>query len=460
MAVLSIVFMIVLGMWWDGSAPLKIHLAALAVAMVVLLTTTLAIAIFPLAKAGIPLRAKENNLDAIEWASDVSRKLSTPAAILDGHATVIVANKMFLTELGMHGMSDQVVGMPVSNLVHPSDHHTLAKFIAATVRNALNNDTVALRMLCADGTTVPVHMSISPLHEEGKSNLNLLQFSVLSSHRTVAGEATGEHDHRLLIDRIEQVVFQINPDGELIFLNSSWAALFDHTIQESLSRPLISFVHPEDRALVEAHVKALTRGKRNRCHIEARLIAKNGTSYWVELRAKSLSLVKGEKTSVIGTLTDVTQMKRTEASLRANRRSLSMLLSNIPGMVYRCKHDRNWSFEFTSDGCVDVTGYEPYEIVGDPNFSYVEIIHPEDRTFAWEFVRQQVALHREFQLLYRIINRAGNVVWVWEQGKGVFSSTGELLALEGFITDIASDGDDEVVRGFQRLLAAESSKEI
>lgn len=453
MAVLSIVFLGVLGIWWDGDLSLKIHMASLAAAVVGLSVITLAVAVYPFVRAGKPLRAQEKDLDATEWAGDIARKLSAPAAVLDGHATVVVANKMFLAELGMHEMSEQIVGMPISNLVYPSDHRTLAKVIAAAAdRSSLNSDTVTLRMLCADGTAVPVHMSLSPLQEEGRSELNLLQFSLLSSHRAVTSDAVGDYDCRLLIDRIEQIVFQINPDGELIFLNSSWATLLDHTVQDSLGKPLISFVHPEDRSLVEAHVRALTRGKRNSCHIETRMIAKNGTSYWVELRARSMSLIKRERTSVIGTFTDVSQMKRTEASLQANRRSLSMLLSNIPGMVYRCKNDRNWSFDFASDGCLDVTGYEPYEIVGDPKFSYVEIIHPDDRVYAWEFVRQQVALRRKFQLIYRIVHRSGNIKWVWEQGKGVFSSTGEPLALEGFITDIASDGDDEVVRGFKKLL--------
>ncbi|WP_334145654.1 PAS domain-containing protein [Hyphomicrobium sp.] len=452
MAVLGIVFLVVLGTWWDGSLSLKIHMASLTAAMIGLSIVTLTIAVFPFARAGKPLNAQKSDLDATEWAGDIARKLSAPAAVLDDRATVVVANKTFLTELGMHEMSEQIVGMPISNLVYPSDRRTLAKVIATAGRSNLNNAPVALRMLCADGTAVPVHISLSPLHEEGTSELNLLQVSLLSPHRAAGGDAVGDYDCRLLIDRIEQIVFQINPDGELIFLNSSWATLLDHAIQDSLGKPLISFIHPEDRSLVEAHVTALTRGKRNSCHIETRMIGRNGTSYWVVLRARSMSLIKRERTSVIGTFTDVSQMKRTEASLQANRRSLSMLLSNIPGMVYRCKNDRNWSFDFASDGCLDVTGYEPYEIVGDPKFSYVEIIHPEDRVYAWEFVRQQVALRRKFQLIYRIVHRSGAIKWVWEQGKGVFSSTGEPLALEGFITDIASDGDDEAVRGFKRLL--------
>ncbi|WP_374306194.1 PAS domain-containing protein [Methylocella sp.] len=267
-----------------------------------------------------------------------------------------------------------------------------------------------------------------------------------------ADSAVDDCDSRLLIDRIEEIVFKIDAGGQLVFLNASRETSLDHPLSASLGKPLMDFAHPEARPVAETQLMALARGERDSCHVEVRMTAKTGTSCWMELRARSTSSVRGERSSVVGTLADISRMKRTEASLRANRRSLSMLLSNVPGMVYRCKNDRNWSFDFASDGCVDVTGYEPYEIVGDSELSYIEIVHPDDRTSAWEFVRRQVALRRKFQLVYRIVTRSGQVRWVWEQGKGVFSSTGEILALEGFVTDIADDGEDEIVRGFEKLL--------
>ena len=452
MVVLSLVFMMVFGVWWDGSAPFKVHLASLVVAMTVILSGILMIALYPILTARSPSGLQKKSFDSVTWGRDISSNLSTPAAVLDGY-NLIFANRAFLAELGMSGMRDQVIGMPLTNVVHPGDHLSLAKFIAGTAHDDNHNETISVRILCSDGTTLPVHMSLSPLHEETDSTLYLLQFSSTSTKTAAVSNLGEQSDYRLLIDRIEQIVFQVNANREIIFLNPSWEHLLDYSIKDSLNKPLISFIHPEDKPMVEARINSLAQGKRSSCHLETRLIARSGDSFWVELRAKATSSYKGERTSVIGTLTDINRMKSTEASLRANRRSLSTLLSNIPGMVYRCKNDRNWSFEFASDGCLEVTGYEPYEMVNSPNFSFIQIIHPDDRALAWEIVQKQVSRQQKFQLVYRLITRSGRVKWVWEQGKGVFSSSGELLALEGFITDIANEGDQETMMAFQKLFA-------
>lgn len=168
------------------------------------------------------------------------------------------------------------------------------------------------------------------------------------------------------------------------------------------------------------------------------------------MRAKNTTAYKGERSSIIGTLTDISQMKLTESTKRSHRHLLNALINNTPGMIYRCKNDKNWSFEFVSEGAVDITGYEPYEMIGNPNFSYAQIIHPEDRNIAWDHVQEKIRHQQKFQLLYRIYTRSGAVKWVLEQGKGVFSSAGELLALEGFITDVAQEDGSQAIQSLQK----------
>lgn len=449
--VLSLVFVLVFGNWWSDIAPFKVHLALLAIVAITMLCITLLIALYPLLHAHPLFKRRPNKLDKTAWGGDVSSKLSTPAAVLDGY-NVVFANQAFLNELGMAGMSDQIIGMPLTNLVHPSDHQEIAKLFASTSQQDPVNLTIKLRLLCFDGTTLPVYAALSPMSGGSNPDFNLLQLSPLHSLNRPAPHQSDRHDYHQLIDHIEQIVFQLNNAREIMYINPSWERLLDFKLEDSINKPLLSFIHPEDKPMVDARLNALALGRRSHCLLEARLIARNGDSHWVELRARTTTLNAGERSSLIGTLTDISRMKQTEASLRANRRSLSMLLSNVPGMVYRCKNDKNWTFEFVSDGSFDVTGYEPYEMVNDPNFAYTQIIHPDDRARTWEICQRQVAKQERFQFIYRITTRSGHVKYVWEQGKGVFSSTGDLLALEGFITDLASHENEDGMLDIRKLL--------
>ena len=448
--VLSIIFMMVFGSWWVDSAPFGIHLSALVIAGITVLSIILMIAIYPTLKRLNTTRRKNNSLEASDWASDVSSHLSTPAAVIKGY-NVLFANKAFLAELGMQGLSDQVIGMPITNIVHTSDHQHLAALFSQRALHQEDTEAIKLRFLSLDGTILPAHISLSPLQEDGSSDLNLLQFSSVASHRDKDFEYIDQSNYQYLINEIEQVVFHLNVNQQIMFLNQSWESQFDYKVQDSLNKTLLSFIHPEDKPLAEARINALIQGKRNKSSVELRILSRNGQSHWMELRAKNTGTYKGERSSVIGTLTDISHTKATEASLRSNRHLLTHLINNTAGMMYRCKNDQHWSFEFVSDGCVEVTGYEPYEMINNPNFSYIQIIHSDDRQQTWEVVQRSVNQQQKFQVIYRIVTRSGAIKWVWEQGKGVFSSSGELLALEGFITDITNHDHPEILQAFQSL---------
>ena len=436
MATLSTIFMVIFGMWWENNAPFTIHMTALIMFMVTIFSLILLITVYPILRPRLT-NSKSNNLDNLSWCNDASNKLSTPAAVLRGY-TVIFTNNMFLSELGLSGTSEQVIGMPITNLVHPSDHDNLAQMIATTADDLPNNENTTIRMLYIDGTTIPVHVSLSPLRQSDESNLNLLQFSTASHNKATVSPLIDQFDSRFILDSIEQIVFQINAEQQLIFLNPSWEKMLDHTLIESINKSILAFIHPEDTQLFEARLRPLSRGQRKTCHVQTRLIAKNGCSLWVEMRATTASSLKGEFTSVIGTFTDISRMKQAEVSLKANRQNpIDMILSSFPAMIYRCKNDRSWSFEFASEGCLGVTEYEAYEIAKSPGFSYMQIIHEEDKTQVWEYIQQQILKEQKFQLVYRIMTRTGKVKWVLEQGQGIYSSTGDLLSLEGLITQIS-----------------------
>ena len=130
------------------------------------------------------------------------------------------------------------------------------------------------------------------------------------------------------------------------------------------------------------------------------------------------------------------ERQRLHQELGESYRTLTTLMTNLPGMVYRCRNDKDWTLEFTSEGCLALTGYTTEDFIGRRTINYGQLIHPEDQELVWKEVQAALKQNRSFQLVYRITTVKGELKWVWEQGRGVFSHTGELLFLEGFITDI------------------------
>lgn len=129
------------------------------------------------------------------------------------------------------------------------------------------------------------------------------------------------------------------------------------------------------------------------------------------------------------------ERKRADDALRESERRLSTLMSNLPGIAYRCANDSDWTMTFVSQGSMELTGYAREELEDQGRVSFGQLIHPDDRKAVWEEVQAALAQKKPFQLTYRLVTADGQQKWAWEQGRGIFDDDGELVALEGFITD-------------------------
>ena len=112
------------------------------------------------------------------------------------------------------------------------------------------------------------------------------------------------------------------------------------------------------------------------------------------------------------------------------------IADNLPGVIYRCNYDDNWTMYFISDYVEIVTGYSAKEVEFNRNISYNEIIHPEDRQKVnKEIYKSKLRKDGDFTIEYRIITKDGSVRWVWERGK-VINDTGDFMWIDGIIFDI------------------------
>ncbi len=148
------------------------------------------------------------------------------------------------------------------------------------------------------------------------------------------------------------------------------------------------------------------------------------------------------------------ELRRIQAvrAQQESERRLTLLMNNLPGMAYRCTNDPEWTMEFVSAGCYQLTGFQQEDLIGNRLLSFNSLILENYQQYLWEKWQMVLCKKDVFQDIYRIKTKQGKEKWVWEQGQGVYDRRGDLIALEGFIVDITAqqEGQDMLRRSEQR----------
>jgi diguanylate cyclase (GGDEF)-like protein/PAS domain S-box-containing protein len=132
----------------------------------------------------------------------------------------------------------------------------------------------------------------------------------------------------------------------------------------------------------------------------------------------------------------LTISKHSELELTESERALSNMFTNLPGMAYRSRNDFVRTMEFVSEGCRELTGYAPSDLVDNRKVDYSRLVHPHDQNEVWAAIQEALSNHRRYRLTYRIVTADGEERWVLEQGSGVDPVDGHYTRIEGLCTDV------------------------
>src|SRR5690606_26402029 len=106
----------------------------------------------------------------------------------------------------------------------------------------------------------------------------------------------------------------------------------------------------------------------------------------------------------------------------------------LPGMVYRCRHDRHRSLIYASPRAAELTGYDVDELAVGGRLSFASLIHVEDRERVLAELDTAVVCRQPYRVSYRIVCADGVQKWVWDQGAAIDDESGDVIALEGYLS--------------------------
>ncbi|MGC1396671.1 MAG: PAS domain-containing protein, partial [Coleofasciculaceae cyanobacterium] len=126
-----------------------------------------------------------------------------------------------------------------------------------------------------------------------------------------------------------------------------------------------------------------------------------------------------------------------EEILISSEKRYRTLVDNIPGAVYRCYDESDWTMAFISEAIAEISGYPAADFINNQRRSFSSILHPDDRLIYEQVVVEAMLNGKPFCREYRIIHADGSIRWLYEQGQIVYPENGAVSWLDGVILDIS-----------------------
>lgn len=228
----------------------------------------------------------------------------------------------------------------------------------------------------------------------------------------------------------------ISKDSKVAMANPVYQSMIEFTHENVVKNNWKQMSHPDDLAKEMPLFKAFQMGENEGYELIKRLKNEQDEYRWINLIIRPLRLGEDTRDNYLCIIQDVHEQVKTMEALQESERSKSLLLSHLPGMAYRCRYDRDWTMEYVSPGCKDLTGYDANDFIENKKLRFSDIIDPQYQETLYNQWSQVILKHDNFKAEYEITTVDDSRKWVLELGQAVYDSNGTVLALEGIIIDI------------------------
>jgi PAS domain S-box-containing protein len=216
--------------------------------------------------------------------------------------------------------------------------------------------------------------------------------------------------YRLVEAAVNDGIWDWNIETGDTYNSPRWKALLGYSNDELPNHEKTFFdnIHPDDKTSVSAAMQAHLQDNRPFSH-DIRLRHKDGEYRWYHSRGMAIRNAAGRATRVVGTITDISNRKRTLALLEDSRTNLARAEKVALLGHYKLAIDSD-TFEWSA-GCYRIYGKSPDTFV--PKLSSVRaLIHPEDRASLDRFRAAVWAEDVLPPLTLRVVKDDGQIVFI------------------------------------------------
>ncbi|HEY9889628.1 MAG TPA: PAS domain S-box protein, partial [Candidatus Obscuribacterales bacterium] len=272
-------------------------------------------------------------------------------------------------------------------------------------------------------------------------------------HQAEVALQTSERRYDDLIQIAPVGIFWFDLDGQCTYVNPAWGALTGYPIETAWGLGWLQTVHPDDQAALLTNLQQWLAAPGGHPHQdEARIVRPDGTVRWFYAQISPDYGGDGTLRGYVGSLTDVTDRKQAETTLKATQDSLELALE--------AAEMGTWSLDLTQDVAPcrslrhdQIFGYSTPQAEWGQEIAKRHVLEADREIFEAAFARALTTGNLDFEV--RIRWPDGSIHWMASRGRFFFDPDGHPLWAHGINYDITARKQAEAaLRANERKLKA------
>jgi PAS domain S-box-containing protein len=250
-----------------------------------------------------------------------------------------------------------------------------------------------------------------------------------------------------LTENARDLIYRMSfPDGVYEYVSPASVDLFGYTPTEFYASPALiqKVIHPDWHKYFEEQWARLIVGDMPPFY-EYQIIHKSGETKWMHQRNVMVSDDNGRPIAIEGIVTDITERKGAEKTLRENKEKLNE--------AQRIAQIGNWDLDlisndlYWSEEVYRIFDLEPKQTVASYE-SFLSNIHPDDRELVNNAYTESVKNKTPYDIAHRLLLKDGSIKFVNECCETFYDDTGKASRSIGTIQDMTKlkQAEDELLK--------------
>ncbi|MBP9085545.1 MAG: response regulator [Kofleriaceae bacterium] len=165
-----------------------------------------------------------------------------------------------------------------------------------------------------------------------------ITIAVIRPQQPSPGLSTVQGISRNVVERVTDVIFQIDIAGRWVFANQAWSTLTGWPMSDTMHHSFYRSIDEQDVPALKECMTELLIGRRQQARIAVRVKTAAGAATWVELALRTATLGRRIE-GVAGTMTDITLKREFEEGLRTAAKRAESALTTKDMFLANMSHE-------------------------------------------------------------------------------------------------------------------------